>query len=191
MLPGRERDWSLVQVALTDITARKKAEAYLEFLGKHDVLTKLYNRSFFVDELNRLERYGPSPVTVLVADVNGLKAANDQLVMPRATNCCAGPARCSAKSVEAPARVARIGGDEFAILMPARHERDGEELIVGDRQSRGAQQSVLSRPFRSASPSARRPASRETVGGRRARADAAMYVQKRAFYADPRRDRRA
>ena len=33
--------WDLVQVALTDITARKKAEAYLEYLGKHDVLTKL------------------------------------------------------------------------------------------------------------------------------------------------------
>ena len=41
VLPGYEHDWSLVQVALTDITARKKAEAYLEYLGKHDVLTKL------------------------------------------------------------------------------------------------------------------------------------------------------
>ena len=41
VLPGREHDWSLVLVSLTDITARKKAEAYLEFLGKHDVLTKL------------------------------------------------------------------------------------------------------------------------------------------------------
>ena len=44
VLPGYEKDWSLVQVALTDITARKRAEAYLEYLGKHDVLTKLYNR---------------------------------------------------------------------------------------------------------------------------------------------------
>ncbi len=35
-----------MQVALTDITARKKAEAYLEYLGKHDVLTKLHNRAF-------------------------------------------------------------------------------------------------------------------------------------------------
>ena len=61
VLPGHENDWSLVQVALTDITARKKAEAYLEYLGKHDVLTKLYNRSFYVDELNRLERKGPLP----------------------------------------------------------------------------------------------------------------------------------
>ena len=75
---GHEHDWSLVQVALTDITARKKAEAYLEFLGKHDVLTKLYNRSFYVDELNRLERKGPFPVTIIMADLNGLKAANDQ-----------------------------------------------------------------------------------------------------------------
>ena len=78
MLPGHERDWSLVQVALTDITARKKAEAYLEFSARHDVLTKLYNRSFYVEELNRLERKGPWPVTIIVADLNGLKDANDQ-----------------------------------------------------------------------------------------------------------------
>ena len=76
VLPGHEHDWSLVQVALTDITARKKAEAYLEYLGKHDVLTKLYNRTFYADELNRLERKGPFPVTVIVVDLNGLKAVN-------------------------------------------------------------------------------------------------------------------
>jgi len=45
VFPGHEAQWDLVLLALTDITARKKAEAYLEFLGKHDVLTKLKNRS--------------------------------------------------------------------------------------------------------------------------------------------------
>jgi diguanylate cyclase (GGDEF)-like protein len=64
-----------VLVALNDITARKKAEAYLEFLGKHDVLTKLRNRSFYVDELNRFGRKGPWPVTIIMAD---LKRVNDQ-----------------------------------------------------------------------------------------------------------------
>src|SRR5690606_19408524 len=53
---GHEDDWSLVLLSLTDITARKKAEAYLEYLGKHDVLTQLKNRSYFVDELGRLQR---------------------------------------------------------------------------------------------------------------------------------------
>lgn len=79
VFPRHEHDWSLVQVALTDITARKKAEAYLEYLGSHDALTKLCNRSFFADELNRLERKGPWPVTIIMADLNGLKAANDEL----------------------------------------------------------------------------------------------------------------
>ena len=73
VFPDREHDWSLVQVALTDITARKKAEAYLEYLGSHDALTKLCNRSFFADELNRLERKGPWPVTIIMVDLNGLE----------------------------------------------------------------------------------------------------------------------
>jgi hypothetical protein len=37
VMPGHEDDWAQVLVSLTDITARKKAEAYLEFLGNHDV----------------------------------------------------------------------------------------------------------------------------------------------------------
>ena len=68
-----------VQVALTDITARKKAEAYLEYLGMHDVLTALHNRSYYTDELARLQRRGPFPVTVLMIDINGLKTVNDDL----------------------------------------------------------------------------------------------------------------
>jgi GGDEF domain-containing protein len=54
----------------------------------------LYNRSFYVDELNRLERKGPFPVTIIVADLNGLKIANDQWATPPATHCCGVPVRC-------------------------------------------------------------------------------------------------
>ncbi len=60
VLPGHERDWSLVQVALTDITARKKAEAYLEYLGRHDTLTRLNNRAFYTEELNQAGAQGPA-----------------------------------------------------------------------------------------------------------------------------------
>src|SRR5580692_10267416 len=79
VLPGRERDWSLVQVALTDITARKKAEAYLEYLGTHDVQTRTFNRSFYVDELNRLERKRLQPISIVLADINDLRITNDKL----------------------------------------------------------------------------------------------------------------
>jgi diguanylate cyclase (GGDEF)-like protein len=129
VLPGHERDWSLVQVALTDITARKKAEAYLEYLGTHDVLTKLYNRSFYVDELNRLERKGPYPVTIIMADLNGLKAANDELGHAAGDQLLRRAGEVLNSLIEKPSHAARIGGDEFAILLPETDEIAGEAMI--------------------------------------------------------------
>lgn len=118
VLPGYEHDWAQVQVALTDITARKKAEAYLEYLGKHDVLTKLHNRAFFTDELNRLERKPLRPVSAILMDLNGLKEANDQLGHDAGDALLRRFGEVLNGVVSQPNHAARIGGDEFAILMP-------------------------------------------------------------------------
>jgi diguanylate cyclase (GGDEF)-like protein len=124
VLPTHLADWSLVLVSLVDITARKKAEAYLEYLGKHDALTKLRNRAFYVDELNRISRKGPWPLTVMAMDLNGLKRINDDhghaagdAVLRRA-----GEVLTSA-TTGYPYCVARIGGDEFIALLPGCDER--------------------------------------------------------------------
>ncbi|HEY4202876.1 MAG TPA: sensor domain-containing diguanylate cyclase [Devosiaceae bacterium] len=130
VLPGHESDWSLVQVALTDITARKKAEAYLEFLGKHDVLTKLYNRSFYVDELNRLERKALWPVSVVMIDLNGLKAANDLWGHAAGDGLLRRAGEVLAKAIERPCCAARIGGDEFALLLPGIDEHGTEAVLA-------------------------------------------------------------
>ncbi|QYA03783.1 sensor domain-containing diguanylate cyclase [Rhizobium sp. B21/90] len=118
VFPGYERDWSRVQVALADITARKKAEAYLEYLGKHDVLTKLYNRAFYSEELSRLERKSLQPVSAIIIDLNGLKRANDEhghdvgdALLRRFGEILSG-------AISPPNHACRIGGDEFAVLMP-------------------------------------------------------------------------
>jgi diguanylate cyclase (GGDEF)-like protein len=124
VLPAHQSTWSLVLVSLIDITARKKAEAYLEYLGKHDALTKLRNRAFYVDELNRISRKGPWPLTVMAMDLNGLKRINDEHghaagdgVLRRA-----GEVLASA-TAGYPYCVARIGGDEFIALLPGCDER--------------------------------------------------------------------
>lgn len=118
VLPGHEKDWAQVQVALTDITARKKAEAYLEYLGKHDVLTKLHNRAFYIDELNRLERKPLRPVSVLILDLNGLKEINDNMGHDAGDALLRRIGEVLSGAVSRPNHAARIGGDEFAILMP-------------------------------------------------------------------------
>ena len=129
VFPEHEDDWSLVQIALTDITARKKAEAYLEYLGSHDALTKLCNRSFFIDEMNRIERKGPWPVTIIMADLNGLKAANDELGHAAGDSLLRRAGEVFNSLVEKPSRVARIGGDEFAVIMPSAERAEGEATM--------------------------------------------------------------
>jgi diguanylate cyclase (GGDEF)-like protein len=128
VLPGHEHDWSMVQIALTDITARKKAEEYLEFLGTHDVLTQLHNRTFYTDELVRLQRRRITPVTVMMIDVNGLKAINDESGHSAGDGLLRRTGEVLAKAVEAPCAIARIGGDEFAVLMPGMDAAAGEKL---------------------------------------------------------------
>jgi diguanylate cyclase (GGDEF)-like protein len=129
VLQSHEANWDQVLLSLVDITARKKAEAYLEYLGKHDSLTGLGNRAFYVEELNRVSRRGPWPLCLLVIDLNGLKQVNDSLghaagdaMLRRAgevlTSATAGQAVCAA----------RIGGDEFVVLMPGCDERVAESL---------------------------------------------------------------
>jgi diguanylate cyclase (GGDEF)-like protein len=184
VLPGHEQNWDLVLVALTDITARKKAEAYLEFLGKHDVLTKLRNRSFYVDELNRLERKGPWPVTIIMADLNGLKRVNDQLGHAAGDALLRRAGEVLAKAMETPFHAARIGGDEFAILLPDTDERGGASMIDAIHQL-----VEMNNQFYPGSPLSFSMGAATCQRGDRLeagvqRADLLMYEQKRAHYAN-------
>ncbi len=131
IFPGHEADWSLVQVALTDITARRKAEAYLEFLGNHDVLTKLYNRTFYVEELNRLQRKGPTPVSIIMIDLDGLKAANDGWGHEAGDSLLRRTGEILSSVVAKPSHAARIGGDEFAVILPGL-DAEGASALLAD-----------------------------------------------------------
>jgi diguanylate cyclase (GGDEF)-like protein len=182
VFPGHEARWDLVLVALTDITARKKAEAYLEFLGKHDVLTKLKNRSFYIDEINRLERKGPFPVTAIAVDVNGLKAVNDQLGHAAGDALLRRAGEVLAKAVEKPFQAARIGGDEFMVLMPGTDERGGETVIDSIRQLLEVNNQFYSGMPLSFAMGAATAHEGERLEPMLQRADAAMYAEKRAHY---------
>lgn len=184
VLPGHEHDWSLVQVSLTDITARKRAESYLEFLGKHDALTKLRNRSFFDDELNRLERKQIQPVALLVIDLNGLKQVNDERGHRAGDALLRRVGEVLAKASQAPATAARIGGDEFAVLIPGGDEHAAESLLATLHEL-----VELNNQFHSGDPLRFSVGTAISQPGERLeaalhRADAQMYRQKKEFHAN-------
>ncbi len=184
VLPGHEADWGQVQVALTDITARKKAEAYLEFLGKHDVLTKLHNRSFYVDEIDRLQRGGLWPVTILLADLNGLKDVNDRFGHAAGDQVLRRAGEILASAVKAPGNAARIGGDEFAVILPATDERGGQAMVDDIRRLCDLNNQFyggVSLSF-AVGAATSRPGERLEEAARRA--DAHMYHHKREYYAN-------
>lgn len=191
VLPGHEQDWSLVQVALTDITARKKAETYLEFLGTHDVVTKLYNRAFYVDELNRIERKGFRPITVIMADLNGLKAANDQWGHAVGDALLRRVGEVLGKAVDKPSCAARIGGDEFALLLPGVDADGGATVMVEIQRLVDLNNQFYPGVALSLSMGAATSGADERLEDVVRRADLAMYEAKRDFYfslADDRRE---
>ncbi len=127
-LPGSERSWQRVLVAISDITARKKAESYMQYLGTHDVLTGLKNRAFYEDALHRLQAEQRVPVSVLVLDLNGLKPINDAQGHEAGDQLLRRAAEVLLKAAGANDVVARIGGDEFAMLLPYQDERAAQQV---------------------------------------------------------------
>ena len=191
ILATHESNWDLVLISLVDITARKKAEAYLEYLGKHDSLTRLRNRAFYVDELNRISRKGPWPLSILAMDLNGLKRIND------AEGHTAGDALLrrtgevlSSAAAGQPFCVARIGGDEFVALLPGSDERVAqglkeriESMIDLNNQFYPGQKLSLAIGVASCSAASQVEAAVHA-------ADQAMFLEKTRFYETSQRERR-
>ncbi len=73
-----------------------------------------------------MSRKGPWPVSVLAIDLNGMKQVNDENGHAAGDGLLRRVGEVLAKAVDAPAWPARIGGDEFAILMPATDERGAQ-----------------------------------------------------------------
>ena len=191
VLPGHEASWDLVQVALTDISARKKAETYLEFLGKHDALTKLRNRAFYDDEISRLNRRGPFPVGVLSMDLNGLKRVNDEFGHSVGDALLRRAGEALKKTLGDQLQAARVGGDEFVCLLPRHGMAEVAALKESLRMVVELNNQFYQGPRLSLSVGS---AVCERAGGLELTlraADDAMYVAKRAYYAAQGLDRRA
>ena len=97
---------------------RKHVDEQLRYLSLHDPLTKLYNRAYFEEEINRLEKGRFDAVGIIIGDVDGLKLINDTLGHSVGDAMLVTAASIIRECFRASDVVARVGGDEFVILLP-------------------------------------------------------------------------
>jgi diguanylate cyclase (GGDEF)-like protein/PAS domain S-box-containing protein len=104
-------------IMITDITERKKAEEQLKYMSLRDPLTGLYNRTYFEEGMRHLESYRFARVGIIVCDVDGLKLINDTLGHNAGDSILTAAANIIKECFRLGDVVARVGGDEFAVLL--------------------------------------------------------------------------
>ncbi len=121
---------SCISSYIRDITIQKAKEQEAFYIANHDQLTGLYNRNFYDSELVRLDHEEFYPLTILIGDINGLKLINDafghkvgdivitEIAERISSNCSENEILC------------RIGGDEFACLIPNTDEKEAYEKLI-------------------------------------------------------------
>jgi diguanylate cyclase (GGDEF)-like protein/PAS domain S-box-containing protein len=112
-----------------EITERKKIEDELRYVISHDSLTGLYNRHFFQTELQRIQHSRLFPVSIVMIDLDKLKDTNDRYGQKTGDGVLIKVGALLKKTFRTEEIIARIGGDEFAVLLPETEETELLDII--------------------------------------------------------------
>lgn len=100
----------------------------LREISYHDILTGLYNRTFLEEEIQRLDTPRQLPISLIMADINGLKLINDTYGHEKGDELLCATATILTNSVRQEDLVARWAGDEFIILLPQTAEEEAGKV---------------------------------------------------------------
>lgn len=137
----------LYREAQREISERRYTESLLQYRGFHDVMTGLYNRTYFEEELQRLDKRDDGSVGLIMLDVDGLKLINDSLGHSRGDNLLKSTAQILLSCFREQDVVSRIGGDEFAVLLspadPEMLDQASERIRAKAREFNNGQSQFL------------------------------------------------
>ena len=123
--------WGLCGVS-TDITARTRLERALELQANTDSLTGLDSRAHFLDvagkELARLRRH-PTPMALVMLDLDHFKRVNDRYGHEVGDRVLVAFARVCRQNLREIDLMGRLGGEEFAVLLPDTGGAQAREVV--------------------------------------------------------------
>lgn len=112
----------------TELRDRRAYQQKLEYLSFHDAMTDLYNRRKLEDVFEHQQTLPSGSIAVLVCDVDGLKLLNDTFGHQQGDRLLIAVAKILKRCLPAEGMLFRVGGDEFAMILPG-IDRDGIEKV--------------------------------------------------------------
>ncbi len=124
-----------------DITQIRKTEAAIRYLSYHDHLTGLFNRRFYEKVLVKLDKKENYPLTLVMADVNGLKMINDSFGHAVGDELLRKASNVIKKGCRENDIIARLGGDEFVIIL-IKTDVEAAALFIKRLETMAAQEKI-------------------------------------------------
>lgn len=162
-----------------DVTEMKEAQRKIEFLSYRDSLTGLYNRRYYEERLQEYNTRQFPEISLIIFDVNGLKLVNDAFGHLAGDKLLKKVAEIILSYFREQDCVARIGGDEFVVLMP-NCDSNGAENLAGQIIEACEQELIENMPLSVSCGWATKKESKESIELVFTKAEDAMYHNKAA-----------
>lgn len=119
-----------VVLVFRDVSDEYRKQEEIEFMSYHDKLTGLYNRTFLEEEIKRMNTQRQMPLSIVMADINGLKLINDAFGHQMGDEYLIAAANTLKHCCRTEDIIARWGGDEFVLLLPKTSAEESQRICA-------------------------------------------------------------
>lgn len=119
---------TVISELVSNAITRQQAEEKILYMSFHDQLTGLYNRHYLKEEMQRLDTERQLPISIIMADLNGLKLINDTYGHSTGDEMLKRTAAILKEVCRKEDILARYGGDEFVLYLPRTREEDAQAI---------------------------------------------------------------